>query len=411
MLVSTHRRRLAAALAGTALVIGTFTTAPAAGTAADESVIPDLAEVVQPLVDDAAAVGIRVSVGLRDVSDDPGETALVGSPAPYNPASTIKLALLATVMRQADRGLLNLDAPITVSPYMVVGGSGTIQDEEMPFTATVRELAHRMVIVSDNTATNVLLYYVGIPTVQELLDDLGLEVMRFNRQMFPGDLLSHVPTNVIDAADTVELLTQIYSGDLLSDTATEQVLEWMRAQEVDTKFGAVLNDAPVAHKTGETGNVTHDVGYFLVPGHEAVVTVFTEVTTTSSFSEAQRIGNPVVQRIGLAVYEYLAAAAGEPVAEDPRMITLTARSACVDGTARVTVRTVSAERATLDVRLSTPFGAEKVTGLRAHGRAEATFDSGEPAIAAGTAAVTAELFDGVAHYQRYAVPYRAIDCT
>lgn len=412
MPVRRNRRRLAAALAGTALVAGTVASAPAAGsgTVEDESAIPGLAAVVEPLVEDAAAAGIRVSVGLRDVSDGPGETALVGSPEPYNPASTIKLALLATVMRQADRGLLNLNAPVTVSPYMVVGGSGTIQDEELPFTTTVRELARRMVVVSDNTATNVLLYHVGIPTVQELLDDLGLEIMRFNRQMFPGDLLAHVPANVIDAADTVELLTAIHSGDLLSGAATEQVLEWMSAQEVDTKFGAVLNDAPVAHKTGETGNVTHDVGYFLVPGHETVVTVFAEVTTTTSFAEAQRIGNPVVQLVGLAVYEYLAAAAGQPVPEDPRMITLTARSACAGGAAQVTVRAVNGERAAVNVRLGTPFGDQRRTGLRGHGRAEATFGSGAAAIAAGTATVTADRFDGAAHYQRYEVPYRGIDC-
>lgn len=313
----TLRRRLAVMAAFIVAVVMCLSPAAHAATTTEAPTdMEELAGVVQELVDEAAEDGIRVSVGLQDVSGlrTSSDRLVVGSPEAYNPASTIKLALLATVMRQADRGYLNLDAPVTVSPYMVVGGSGTIQDEEMPYTTTVRELARLMVVVSDNTATNVLLYYVGIPTVQELLDDLGLTTMRFNRQMFPGELISD-PANVIDAADTVALLDAIYAGDLLSESSREQVLEWMLAQEVDTKFGAVLGDAPVAHKTGETGNVTHDVGYLLVPGHETIVAVFTEVTTTSQFSEAQRIGNPVVQDIGLAIYQYLTTRPQDPEPE------------------------------------------------------------------------------------------------
>lgn len=307
-----RRSRIQMVVAAVTVLVMTVVLAPASPTAgaAVQAVPPvedNLNEViaaVEPLIAEAEANGIRVSVGLADLSHPQGEEFVLGSTAPYNPASTIKLALLAAVMRQADRGILSLDAPITVSPYMVVGGSGTIQGEEMPFTTTVEELARRMVVVSDNTATNVLLYLVGIPTVQELLDDIGVTTMRFNRQMFPGALIDE-PANVIDAADTVTLLQEIYSGHLLSRQSTEQVLEWMSEQEVDTKFGAVLDGAPIAHKTGETANVTHDVGYFLVPGQETIVTVFVEVTTTSSFTEAQRIGNPVVQQIGLAAYTAL----------------------------------------------------------------------------------------------------------
>lgn len=268
--------------------------------------IDALAEVVRPLVEAAAAEGVRVSVGLADVSAPGGKSVVVGSLESYNPASTIKMALLAALMRQVDRGLLSLEAPITISPYMVVGGAGTLQRETMPYTTTVEDVVRRMVVVSDNTGTNVLFYQVGIPTVQALLDELGLRTMRFNRQMFPGDRISD-PQNVIDAADAIELLRAIYATDLLSENSRRQIIQWMLDQEVDTKFGAVLDDEPVAHKTGETGNVTHDVGYFLVPGRETVVAVFTEVTTTTEFSEAARIGNPIVQQIGRAVYDALAA--------------------------------------------------------------------------------------------------------
>ena len=183
--------------------------------------IDGLAAVVQPLVDEAAEKGVRVSVGLADLSVADGESTVLGSTEPFNPASTIKLALLATPMRQVDRGYHSLDAPITISPYMVVGGAGTLQSETMPYTTTVGDVARRMVVVSDNTATNVLLYYVGLPTVQALLDDLDLKTMKFNRQMFPGDKITE-PANVIDVADAVALLRAIHSGNLLSEASRKQ---------------------------------------------------------------------------------------------------------------------------------------------------------------------------------------------
>ncbi|WP_454084234.1 serine hydrolase [Georgenia sp. Marseille-Q6866] len=267
----------------------------------------DVAAIIQPYIDKAAAQDVRVSVGFSDLTAD-GDRVLLGSQEPYNPASVIKLSLLTAVMRQTERGLLDLSAPVTISPYMVVGGSGSFQNEEMPFTTTVGELVRRMVVESDNTATNVLLYHIGLPTTQQLIDDLGLDVMRFNRQMFPGELIDE-PANVLDVGDTLTLLEAMYGDELLAGESRDQILTWMGDQEVDTKFGAVLDGAPIAHKTGESGTVTHDVGYFLVPGHESAVVVLTDVTDSGSFDETLEIGNPIVQEIGLAVYDYLDAVA------------------------------------------------------------------------------------------------------
>lgn len=288
----------------TLILFAVLALAPLGAAGGESSKLDRAAAAALPLVEEAAGNGIRVSVGLADISGAGGGTRIIGSQASYNPASTIKMALLATLMRQVDRGLLNLDAPISISPYMVVGGAGDLQRQDMPFTTTVGDVARRMVVLSDNTATNVLLYLVGLPTVQALLDELGLQTMRFNRQMFPGDRITQ-PANVIDTADAMVLLHAIYAGNLLSEASRTQVLDWMRAQEVNTKFGAVLEGDHIAHKTGETGKVTHDMGYFLVPGSETIVAVFTEVEASGGYEETMRIGNPVVREIATAIHAEL----------------------------------------------------------------------------------------------------------
>ncbi|WP_339295440.1 serine hydrolase [Paenibacillus sp. FSL W7-1279] len=264
---------------------------------------PALSLAVNPIIREAGDKGIRVAVGLKDLSGRDREL-LLGSRQSYMPASTIKMALVSALMKEVDAGRLTLEQKVKVEQEDVVGGTGSLQKETFPQDVTIERLARLMITQSDNTATNVLIDVVGLNKVQALLDELGLDVMHLGRKMFAA-----APTpeqdNYINAEDLVHLLANIHSGEFLSDNSRDQIIDWMKAQEVDTKFGAALPDAPIAHKTGENANVTHDAGYFLQPGREIAISVLTEVTTTSSFDEAQAIGNPVVQEIAKAVYQAL----------------------------------------------------------------------------------------------------------
>ena len=276
-----------------------------ASAASTASAWPAMSLAVAPIIDTAESKGIRVSVGIKDLSGQAGGAEVhLGSLQSYMPASTIKMALVSTLMQQVDKGALTLDQKVTVKPDDVVGGTGSLQKETFPQDVTIERLARLMITQSDNTATNVLIDVVGLDKVQALMDQLGLQTMHLGRKMFAA-----APTpeqdNYIDAADLLTLLTKIYNHEFLSEQSSNQIINWMKAQEVNTKFGAALPDAPIAHKTGENANVTHDVGYFLLPGQEIAISVMTEVTTTGDFDEAQAIGNPVVQSIAKAVYSSL----------------------------------------------------------------------------------------------------------
>lgn len=156
------------------MLLAALTIVPLSAFGSGNPRLDQAAAAARALVDEAAANGIRASAGLVDVSGAGAGTRIVGSRDGHHSASTIKLALLATVMRRADRGPLNLDAPTSISPYMVVGGAGDLQKQDMRFTTTMRDVTRRMMALSGNTATNVLLYHAGLPTVQALLDDSNL---------------------------------------------------------------------------------------------------------------------------------------------------------------------------------------------------------------------------------------------
>ncbi|MDO9475462.1 MAG: serine hydrolase, partial [Pseudohongiella sp.] len=131
---------------------------------------------------------------------------------------------------------------------------------------------------------------------------LGLRTMQFGRKMFEA-AQPPIKDNVITAGDALILLDQLYRGTFLSPASTQQVLDWMSAQTVKSKIGAgIPAGVPVAHKTGENGPVSHDIGYLLIPGHEVAMVFFAETSTTTDFAMAQMQLNPLVAELAQAVY-------------------------------------------------------------------------------------------------------------
>ncbi|MCM3127493.1 serine hydrolase [Paenibacillus provencensis] len=260
---------------------------------------------LHPMIEQAHQGGIRVTVSVVDLSVNAGNVGfLIGSEEQYKSASTIKLAIACALLQMVDRGEICLEDQTVVRSEDVVGGSGSLQQEVMPLRATIGRLARLMIAQSDNTATNVLIDVVGFERVRALLEGLGIHRTQLGRKMF-APVHSPELDNYANAQELTRLLKLVYQGELLSEYSRRLLLIWMSKQEVNTKFGAVLGDMLIAHKTGEAGNVTHDTGYFLIPGRELAVAVMTEVMTTEIYEEAQRIGNPVVQRIGKVIYDQL----------------------------------------------------------------------------------------------------------
>lgn len=267
---------------------------------------------LQSLIDAAAVQGVRMSVGVMPLAgESSGDALLLGSEDSYHPASTIKLLLIAALMQQVDAGRLNLDDTVPVEADDIVGGMGLLQNEPAPQQVTLRRLAELTVTISDNTATNVLVDAVGYNTMAALTEQLDLQTMQFGRKMFEA---AQPPEhdNYINARESLQLLAHIYSGDFLSDNSRHQILAWMSAQTVKSKLGAgIPGHVPLAHKTGENGPVSHDIGYILTPGREVALVIFSESSTTTDFDTAQAQLNPLVAQVAEVIYREAVMADGQ----------------------------------------------------------------------------------------------------
>lgn len=172
--------------------------------------------------------------------------------------STFKWALVAAVLRHVDRSLLSLELPVPYNERDLLGYAPITRLHIDEGQMTIESLAQAAVVVSDNTAANLLLKQIGGPSgVTQLFRDIGDEVTRLDRN--EPTLNENVPGDVRDTTSPRAMalaLRKVLLGDTLSQTSRARLIDWL----VDCKTGlsrlrAGLPAAwKIGDKTGSGGN-------------------------------------------------------------------------------------------------------------------------------------------------------------
>jgi beta-lactamase class A len=190
---------------------------------------------------------------------------------------------------------------VLVRPSDVVDGTGELQHESFPQIVTLFRLAEYMIKFSDNTATNVLIDYLGgFAPVNALIDSMNQRETVLARKMLDTEAAMRGEENYLSANDVISLLGAVWDGHVLSAPSRDLMIHFMLAQTINTKIPAALpSGVPVAHKTGELPDASHDVGYYLIPGTEVAVAFVT--------GGPEATGAETVRALARAVYDYLEA--------------------------------------------------------------------------------------------------------
>jgi beta-lactamase class A len=204
----------------------------------------------------------------------------------FHAASTMKLAVLLGVFRQVDRGDLGLDAPVHVrnrftsivnqEPFMLDLGRDADPDVygHLGKTLTVRELSYWMIIKSSNLATNLLVEVVGIPTIQQALDELEIDGVKVLRGVEDSRAFDAGLNNEVTANGLLKMLRLIADGKAFSQKSCDEMLEILLDQQYRSGIPAGLPKAArVAHKTGNISTVHHDAGIVYLDGRKPYVLV------------------------------------------------------------------------------------------------------------------------------------------
>lgn len=115
----------------------------------------------------------KVAVYARQLNT--GKIVAIDAEKPVQTASTIKLAMLWTALREIGLGHAAWDEKLTLKPGEAVGGSGVLHFFDTPLTLSLKDVATMMVIVSDNTATNLMIDRFTTKTVDDNMTALGLD--------------------------------------------------------------------------------------------------------------------------------------------------------------------------------------------------------------------------------------------
>jgi len=269
----------------------------------------------------------RIGVAAQEIGS--GVRVTVNGDESFVMASTYKVAIAVTALRQVDQGKLKLtdliDCPVE---KMVPGPNPLVMNFLHPgIKLSVANLIEPMIVESDNSATDYLLEAVGGPAaVTKMLRDIGITEQRVDRDVseilrdFYGlEDRAYVPfTKVAYAKDPtlitrqsdrnldyekdprdqttpkamLQLLLAIDNGKALSESSREFLLGVMsRTRTGGERIKALLpKGTPVADKTGTLGGVANDVGYVTLPdGRRFAIAVFTKSSTTPDADRARAI--------------------------------------------------------------------------------------------------------------------------
>lgn len=206
-----------------------------------------------------------------------GETIEWNAEDGFPSASSIKLPILYEVYRQSGDKRFHLTDTRTVEATDVVPGSGILKELTPGVTLSIRDLATLMIVVSDNTAANLLIDLVGTEAVNRSMKTLELRATVLGHKFFRAP--AGAAPNSSTPADLGRLLVQIARHRVLTPAACEEMLQILRQQHYTDYITRKIADydgfleagvepmVTVASKSGAIRGTRNDVA--LVEGRDS----------------------------------------------------------------------------------------------------------------------------------------------
>lgn len=219
-----------------------------------------------------------------------GQEIVINADKQMDTMSVIKIPLMVEAFRQIEAGKFSLADKVTLKEADKRPGTGVIRSFDAGAVLTIKDLITLMIIVSDNTATDLMFDKVGgTAPVNDLMKSYGLNTIRatgpsevwfkalraapsaeeFHRQ-------GKTPFGLSSARDMGKLLEKISRGEAVSKKASDQMLQIMRGQVYSTRLPKYLAGVRLPHKTGDfLPYIGNDVGVLEFPNRSIVISVFT----------------------------------------------------------------------------------------------------------------------------------------
>jgi beta-lactamase class A len=258
--------RIASIAAATAIAVAPVAAGPTPDDAALAAAIDALAR----------ERGVEVAVVARTL--DGADVLALREAEVFHAASTMKVAVMIELFRQAAEGRLALDAPVPVINEFrsVVDGSSfslAVDEGSEPGLSRAigqvrpaRELCELMITRSSNLAANLLMDRLGVDEIQATVARLGATGMTVRRKLEDGKAYERGLNNTTTARGLAVLMEAIAAGRAGSPDASREMVDMLTREAFREGILAGLPPGTVvAHKTGEISTVNHDAAIVYGP--------------------------------------------------------------------------------------------------------------------------------------------------
>ncbi len=278
----------------------TLAQAPATPAPGKEELQGELRSKLQRAVERAAAEFDGVmGIAVKDLIG--GDAFTVNADMVFPQASSIKIPVLVELYRQAQAGSVRLDERVEVKKSLVAGGSGVLQNfGDGTSSLSLRDLAVLMIVLSDNTATNVLIDRVGMEKVNGMLAQYGLRRTRLQRRMLDVAAQEAGRENLSTPLEMAGMLGLLHDGKILNAEHTAAVMEILSYPKNTPLRRGLPGGVRLANKPGGLGGVSCDSGIVLLEGRPYAISV---MTTFGPVGDAPS-GEAAIGEVSRRVYEY-----------------------------------------------------------------------------------------------------------
>ncbi len=195
----------------------------------------------------------------------------------FKPASIIKLPTLMAIYKMAEEGRISLDEKVKVTYEDRVPSCGAFNAFTDEPVVDIRTLCFLMIVISDNTAANILFKYIGIDILNKEFKTMGLTGTHIERCFFDWKGLSEGPENKIVPSEIAFLLEKVYNGTFVNEEVSQKILDILLEQQSRWKIPAYIEHlCPVANKTGESDDITGDAAIVLGDHPFVLVCIFND---------------------------------------------------------------------------------------------------------------------------------------
>ncbi|NNE34712.1 MAG: serine hydrolase [Rhodothermales bacterium] len=223
----------------------------------------------------------EVGVSVRDASR--GVALDVNGDMVFHAASTMKVAVMIELYRQAEAGYFALDDSLRITntfSSIVDGSTYSIEEDNdteiysmLGQSLPIRNLIYRLITSSSNLATNILVGLVSADSVQGTIERMGTRNMKVLRGVEDLKAFDAGLNNTTTSADLALLLEALRDGQAVSPGASAEMLEVMGDVPREMITAGPDERGKVAHKTGMITAHHHDAGLVLPDGGKPYVLV------------------------------------------------------------------------------------------------------------------------------------------